>query len=86
MLLRELVQEQLCGRLLLNPGTARLGAAEAHHVLEATVAASAGTKRGHAALVGVVAVDVDVAFGAASETLLNTARVDIVEARELRDA
>jgi hypothetical protein len=41
---------------------------------------------GHAALVGGVAVEVDVAFGAASETLLHTARVGTTEARELRDA
>ncbi len=80
------MQQQLCGGLLLVPGddTARLRAVEAHHVLEAAVTASAGGKRRHAALVGVIAVEVDVALASASETLLHTARVGIAEARDLR--
>ena len=54
----QLVQQQLRGRLLLHPGhhAPCLGPVEARHVLEATVAASAGGERGQAALVGVVAV------------------------------
>ncbi len=54
-------------------------------MLEATMAASAGSERGHAALVGVVTVKVDV-LAASSKALLHANRVGIAETRDLRDA
>jgi hypothetical protein len=88
LLQRELVQQQLGGCLLLDPGDDApcLGPVKADHMREATVAASTGSERGHAALVGVVAVQVNVALGAVAEALLDAVRAGAAKARELRHA
>ncbi len=50
------------------------------------MAASTGSEHGHAALVGMVAVQVNVALGAAAEALLDVVRAGAAEARELQHA